>query len=100
VYGGKTAILGVAVGVGGNDQDTGLVFGEHGRRIGIDRDLPTIREKAAAFLIGVRPGNKAAIGVGGDCPGVGTGLLPAFIIFQKACDAAQTDNRYGDFFHK
>jgi hypothetical protein len=60
--------------------------------------LPFFLEKVAAFPVNVAAGNKGAVGVGGDCAGMGAGFFPQAVFVKQAGNAAETDNG-GVYFH-
>jgi hypothetical protein len=73
---------------------------DHFGSVGIYRDLPFFRKKAAAFTVNVAAGSQDAVRVGGQGTGMGAGLFPQAVFFKQACDTAQADNCSAHFIHK
>jgi hypothetical protein len=89
----------VAVRVGGYHQNLWLVEPEHFGGICINRYLPFFRKNPTAFFIRVATRNKNAGRVGVYRSGVGAGLFPQAVFFEKACNPAQANDGGFYFFH-
>jgi hypothetical protein len=88
----------MAVGMGGYHQYLRRMDAKHFGGVGVHRNLPSFGEKAAAFPVNVAAGNKGAVGIGGDCAGMGAGFFPQAVFFKQAGNATETDNG-GVYFH-